>query len=54
MVDLYYPNWEIIGDVQPELLEKWQAFINDLITHEHGHKQRHYNTTDKIIIPLME
>ena len=47
-VDIYYPNWEIIGDVQPGLPEKWQAYMNALTTHEHGHKQRHYDTADRI------
>jgi len=47
-VDIYYPNWEIKGDTENGLTDEWNAFMNNLVIHEQGHMQRHYDIADQI------
>ena len=37
-VTFRYPKWVPNGDARPELVEKWDAYLNNLIQHENRHR----------------
>lgn len=37
-VTFRYPKWVRNGDARPELVEKWGAYLNNLILHENRHR----------------
>lgn len=37
-IDFFYPKWEDPGNAQAGLKENWQRYMNNLETHENGHK----------------
>jgi len=49
-----YPQWQRSEEASESLVEKWQAYLRNLTTHEHGHRDMAIEATQDIARSVQE